>query len=137
MKKIKFIFFNIIIIIFITEFFAFAGEVKNALTQTGPRITVGRFGLERASADISACARPCPWVLSATQALHVAVPANAAEVAVPADAAETPYALGAWCAYYSEAHRSPLRSYRLLARSRPSSLAAPPHFRCSTSGSYS
>src|SRR5208283_3685426 len=36
MKKIKFIFFNIIIIIFITAFFAFAGEVKNALPPIAP-----------------------------------------------------------------------------------------------------
>jgi type IV pilus assembly protein PilP len=36
MKKIKFIFFNIIIIIFITAFFALAGEVKNALPPIAP-----------------------------------------------------------------------------------------------------
>jgi type IV pilus assembly protein PilP len=36
MKKINFIFFNIIIIIFITAFFAFADEVKNAATPLAP-----------------------------------------------------------------------------------------------------
>ena len=36
MKKIKFTFFNTIIIAFITTFFAFAGEVKNTATPIAP-----------------------------------------------------------------------------------------------------
>jgi type IV pilus assembly protein PilP len=36
MKKIKFIFFSAIIIIFISAFFVFAGELKNAVPPIGP-----------------------------------------------------------------------------------------------------